>query len=175
MLIIRKLAVSAITYSLVIAPTAAPAYGIGVVQKPMKMSVITTVAAKELPVTVELTHLTVRTTRTQASRSIASRESLYFDAEALAFLTVYSKGWSVKEWGCLRSVWRHESNFNPKSLNKKSGAYGIPQFMPDTWDNYKVKKTSNAQLQIKYGMRYIEKRYGSACNAWKFWRTHQWY
>lgn len=173
MLIIRKLAVSAIAYGLAVVPVAAPAYGIGVVQKPMKMSVITTVAAKELPVTVELTHLTVRTTRAQASRSIASRDVLYFDSEALAFLTVYSSGWSVKEWGCLRSIWRNESNFNPKSLNKSSGAYGIAQFMPDTWGTRE--KTSNPQLQIKYGLHYIEKRYGSACNAWKFWRTHQWY
>ena len=173
MLIIRKLAVSIVTYSLVLIPTVAPAYGMDVVQKPMKTSVITPVTVKELPVTVELTHLTVRTTRAEASRSIASRDAFYFDAEALAFLTVYSSGWDVKEWKCLRSIWRNESNFNPKSLNKSSGAYGIAQFMPDTWGTREI--TSNPQIQIKYGLRYIETRYGSACNAWKFWETHKWY
>ena len=174
MLIIRKLMIGMVAYALVTVPIAAPAYGSGLINKPMKVSV-KSVAVKEIPVTEQLTHLTVRTTRSAASRSVATREAVYFDAEALAFLTVYGNGWDIKEWRCLRAIWKRESNFNPKSLNKSSGAYGIAQFMPDTWGNYKVTKTSDARLQIKYGLRYIEKRYGSACNAWKFWRTHQWY
>jgi len=74
-----------------------------------------------------------------------------------------------------------ESHFNPKAKNKSSGAYGIAQFMPSTWGNYKVTKTDEAKLQIKYGLRYILKRYGDendpngACNAWKFWQENKWY
>jgi soluble lytic murein transglycosylase-like protein len=87
----------------------------------------------------------------------------------------------MQEWNCLRYVWTKESHFNPKALNKSSGAFGIAQFMPSTWGNYKVEKTQDAGLQIKYGLRYIEKRYGStneptgACNAKQFWVQNGWY
>ena len=42
-------------------------------------------------------------------------------------------------------------------------------------------KTPQARLQIKYGLRYIQMRYGSkndptgACGAWTFWQRHNWY
>lgn len=129
----------------------------------------------EKPVTVSLTYLKVTTTKTEAKKALASDTVKYFDAEALAFLTVYSKDWSLAEWKCLRNLWQKESHFNPKALNMSSGAYGIAQFMPSTWANYKVEKTSEAKLQIQYGLRYIEKRYGTACNAWAFWQDKNWY
>ena len=129
----------------------------------------------EKPVHVSLTYLNVTTTMSQAKKDLASSGSKYFDAEALAFLTTYTSGWKMSEWKCLRQLWQHESHFNPKARNMHSGAYGIAQFMPTTWGNYKVTKTSSAQLQIQYGLRYIEKRYGSACGAWTFWQKHSWY
>jgi hypothetical protein len=130
---------------------------------------------KEKPVTVSLAYLKVQTTRSQARASITSNQAKYFDAEALTFLTVYSNGWSMSEWKCLQYVWKNESHFNPKALNKHSGAFGIAQFLPSTWGNYKVTQTQSAQLQVKYGLRYIEKRYGSACGAKAFWIKHGWY
>jgi hypothetical protein len=135
----------------------------------------------EKVITVSLTHLKVQTTKSDARKALASPHSKYFDAEATAFLTVYAKDWTVKEWSCLRYIWTKESNFNPKAENKSSGAYGIAQFMPSTWGNYKVEKTPDARLQIKYGLRYILKRYGTesdpngACTAKAFWLKNNWY
>ncbi|CAB4175235.1 LT_GEWL domain containing protein [uncultured Caudovirales phage] len=129
----------------------------------------------EKVIVASLTHLKVVTTKSEAKAALASDSVKYFDAEALAFLTVYVKGWKMSEWTCLRNLWTKESHFNPKALNKSSGAYGIAQFMPSTWGNYKVTKTAEAKLQIKYGLRYIDRRYGSACNAWNFWTNNNWY
>lgn len=162
----RILAVMTISMSHMVVPPTAQALTTPVVEK---------------PITVNLTYLKVTTTKSQAKKDLASNGAKYFDAEALAFLTVYTQDWSMKEWKCLRNIWKKESHFNPKAHNKSSGAYGIAQFMPSTWGNYKVTKTAEAKLQIKYGLRYIEKRYGStknptgACNAWAFWQKNNWY
>ena len=138
-------------------------------------------STNEKPITVNLTYLKVTTTKSQAEKALASDTVKYFDAEALAFLTVYAQDWKMSEWKCLRNIWQKESHFNPKAKNISSGAYGIAQFLPTTWGNYKVQKTAEAHLQIKYGLRYILKRYGDendpngACNAWKFWQRKGWY
>ena len=133
------------------------------------------VSKPEKVVTVSLTYLKVQTTKSEAIKAISSPDVKYFDAEALTFLTVYTKGWSMEQWKCLQYVWNHESHFNPKALNMSSGAYGIAQFLPNTWGNYKVVKTSSAKLQIQYGLRYIQQRYGSACAAKAFWVKNGWY
>ena len=162
----RIMAVMALAMSHMVVPPTAEALTMPVVEK---------------PITVNLTYLKVTTTKSQAKLDLASNGAKYFDAEALTFLTVYTKDWPMKDWKCLRNIWKKESHFNPKALNKSSGAYGIAQFMPSTWGNYKVVKTAEAKLQIKYGLRYIEKRYGNtenpngACNAWAFWQKHNWY
>lgn len=138
-------------------------------------SAVALTAPVEKPVTVSLTYLTVTTTKSQAKKDLASSTVKYFDPETLAFLTVYAKDWKMSEWKCLRNLWQKESHFNPKALNMHSKAYGIAQFLPTTWGNYSVVKTSEAKLQIKYGLRYIEKRYTAACEAWAFWQKHGWY
>ena len=135
----------------------------------------------EKSVTVSLTYLTVTTTKTKAKMDLASPTVKYFDPQAVAFLTTYSQGWNRSQWLCLNKLWNSESHFNPKALNMRSHAFGIAQFLPTTWGNYKVAKTASAKLQIQYGLRYIQKRYGSlndptgACNAWNFHQRKGWY
>lgn len=162
---LKKVGAAVLAGFIFFAHLVAPAYAVTV--KPLPV--------KEKSITVSLTYLTVTTTKTQATNALASEYSKYFDPETIAFLTTYASGKSIKEWQCLRSLWSHESHFNPKALNMGSKAFGIAQFLPSTWGNYKVAKTSSASLQIKYGLRYIEKRYGSACGAWNFWQKHNWY
>jgi hypothetical protein len=96
---------------------------------------------------------------------------------------IYSKVLISKQWkdvnrqyACLDQIWTHESHWNPKALNKSSGAFGIAQFLPQTWGNYHYPlKPKNPLIQVKAGLRYITVRYGSACKAWSFWKKHYWY
>ncbi len=87
-----------------------------------------------------------------------------------------SYGWKPStEFGCLDNLWSRESGWNVTAENA-SGAYGIPQALPGSkmatagpdWQ-------TNATTQIKWGLGYIQGRYGDPCGAWSFWEGHGWY
>lgn len=70
---------------------------------------------------------------------------------------------------------QHESSGNPNAINPKSGAYGLMQFLPQTWGNYGYQKTSDPVKQVEAGINYIKARYGTAANAKAFWQKNNWY
>ena len=86
-----------------------------------------------------------------------------------------------KEFSCLDKLIRLESHWNNKARNRSSGAFGIFQFMPQTWGNYGYVKTTNPIVQVQAGLRYLHKRYGNdyaptgACVAYQFHLKHGWY
>lgn len=89
---------------------------------------------------------------------------------------VLKQGWGLDQWACLDRLWFLESNWNYKSGNKSSGAYGIPQALPATkmateGEDWKT----NPMTQIRWGIRYIDRRYGSPCKALDFWSSNNWY
>lgn len=93
---------------------------------------------------------------------IAYYENAY-QAHAISLLTEAGK---IEEWSCLYTLWTKESNWNPKSLNKKSGAFGIAQFMPVTWEQVGYKKTDDGFIQVEAGLAYIQRKYGgNICKA----------
>jgi len=62
-----------------------------------------------------------------------------------------------KQYRCLVTLWRMESQWNPKAKNPKSSAYGIPQLLKMT--------ERNPYKQIDLGLKYIAYRYGNPCKA----------
>ena len=68
----------------------------------------------------------------------------------------------AREYRCLEALWTKESNWNPKSKNKKSSAFGIPQLLK--------MKTTDPYEQINLGLVYIKSRYSTPCNAWAYWK-----
>jgi len=82
------------------------------------------------------------------------------------------------QFSCLDALWQHESDWDPTAENPSSGAFGIAQALPaakmaSAGHDWK----SNPITQVKWGLDYIDGRYGSACNAWAFWLRHypHWY
>ena len=73
-----------------------------------------------------------------------------------------------KEYSCINKLWTKESNWNPKSKNKKSTAYGIPQLLKLT--------TNDPYLQIDAGLKYIKHRYkNGGCEALNFFLSKGYY
>jgi hypothetical protein len=81
----------------------------------------------------------------------------------------------TQQFDCLDNLWENESGWNPTAQNVDSTAYGIAQFLDQTWTLMGVAKTSDPDQQIDAGLAYIAKRYGTPCDAWTFWQDHHWY
>ena len=95
---------------------------------------------------------------------------------SLARLMVLERGWSASQFSCLRSLWQRESGWNPYAANPYSGAYGIPQALPGSkMQSAGADWQTNPATQIKWGLGYIQGRYGSPCSAWSYWQAHNWY
>ena len=85
-------------------------------------------------------------------------------------------GMSESEFGCLDQLWISESDWDPTADNPTSTAYGIPQALTGgTHDNLPADYMTNPVSQIRWGLWYIEKSYGTACSAWEFKQANDWY
>jgi hypothetical protein len=85
-------------------------------------------------------------------------------------------GFSQDQFGCLDSLWIRESNWNPLAHNPSSGAHGIPQSLPGSkMASVGSDWYSNPVTQIKWGLGYIQDRYGSPCSAWGHSESVGWY
>ena len=91
-------------------------------------------------------------------------------------LVINTYGWSEYDFECLVWLWDRESKWNPNAHNKSSGAHGIPQALPaskmasEGADYY-----TNGYTQIRWGLKYIKRRYGSPSNAWAHFQNKHWY
>lgn len=88
-----------------------------------------------------------------------------------------ARGWTGNEWDALYQLVMHESGFRNTAQNPNSTAYGMFQFLNDTWAGTGYRKTSNPRTQTLAGLRYIASRYGDPEKAWSAWqgRSPHWY
>jgi hypothetical protein len=85
-------------------------------------------------------------------------------------------GFGIDQMPALDALWSHESGWNHLASNSSSGAYGIPQALPGSkmsvagsdWE-------TNPATQIRWGLGYIQDRYGSPDAAWSFFQANGWY
>lgn len=98
------------------------------------------------------------------------------DPRTIAQALLPEFGFDSSQFSCLDPLWAGESGWNVHADNPASSAYGIPQALPGAkmasagpdWEN-------NAETQIRWGLQYIQSRYGTPCSAWAFKQGHNWY
>ncbi|MFG3346554.1 transglycosylase SLT domain-containing protein [Streptomyces sp. NPDC048018] len=122
--------------------------------------------------------------RKEAEAERASRSALR-DASSFAAQGSYSIS-DVKaiarqmipgdQFQCFSNIVNHESGWNYTATNASSGAYGLVQALPGSkMSSAGADWRTNPATQIKWGLSYMNGRYGSPCGAWSFWQANHWY
>ncbi len=97
-------------------------------------------------------------------------------SKAVAYSLVTGMGWGIDQYSCLVKLWERESNWRVNATNKRSGAYGIAQALPGAKMNSEGEDwLTNPETQIRWGVKYITARYGSACGALAHSNKFNWY
>ncbi|MGN9792376.1 transglycosylase SLT domain-containing protein [Streptomyces sp. OZ13] len=80
------------------------------------------------------------------------------------------------QFQCFSNIVDHESSWNYRAQNPSSGAYGLVQALPGSkMSTAGADWQTNPATQIKWGLNYMDSRYGSPCGAWSFWQANHWY
>lgn len=80
------------------------------------------------------------------------------------------------QYQCFSWIVSHESGWNYKAVNASTGAYGLVQALPGSkMASAGSDWRTNPVTQIKWGLGYMNDRYGSPCGAQQFWQANGWY
>ena len=71
------------------------------------------------------------------------------------------------QMSCLSKLYGKESAWNPDAVN--GSHYGIPQGKSD------YLRDATAEEQVRWGLKYIDNRYGSPCAAWDFFQKNNYH
>jgi len=89
---------------------------------------------------------------------------------------IYAKAvLGATQYDCIYQLFQVESKWDPQA-GTPGGAYGIPQAFPGSkMASFGSNWRYSPLTQVKWGIWYVNSRYGSACAAWSFWQAHGWY
>ncbi|MFH8338646.1 transglycosylase SLT domain-containing protein [Streptomyces sp. AM6-12] len=77
------------------------------------------------------------------------------------------------QFQCFSNIVDHESSWNYRAVNASSGAYGLVQALPGgKMASAGADWQTNPATQIKWGLNYMNQRYGSPCDAWTYWQAN---
>ncbi|PKW27419.1 hypothetical protein [Phycicoccus duodecadis] len=124
----------------------------------------------------------VRQQQAERAARAAERTRIFSNAQddpkAAAQILLPEYGFSQGQWPCLEQLWTGESDWRWWVANSSSGAYGIPQSLPASkMATVGADWRTNPVTQIRWGLDYIKRSYGSPCNALDMWnsRSPHWY
>jgi hypothetical protein len=97
-------------------------------------------------------------------------------ARYYAFAQLSAMGYGEEQYSCILWLWNRESGWRTNAYNASSGAYGIPQSLPGSkMAAVGADWRTNYQTQVRWGLIYIQGRYGSPCAAWDHSESVGWY
>ncbi|MDH6133773.1 hypothetical protein P3T37_003171 [Kitasatospora sp. MAA4] len=103
--------------------------------------------------------------------AVASAATPASSAQAIAAQIV-----PANQLASFEQIVSHESSWNVSATNASSGAYGLVQALPGSkMASAGADWRTNPATQIKWGLDYMNSRYGSPNAAWAFWQNHHWY
>ncbi|MEU6124134.1 transglycosylase SLT domain-containing protein [Streptomyces sp. NPDC047123] len=80
------------------------------------------------------------------------------------------------QYKAFSNIVSHESGWNHTAKNSSSGAYGLVQALPASkMSSAGSDWKTNPATQIKWGLDYMNDRYGSPVAAWNHWQANGWY
>lgn len=122
------------------------------------------------PLTASVSQATSDSAESTASDVGVADSASPAEAQEIAQELMPSYGFSVADqFSCLYDIWERESGWQWDAENTASGAYGIPQSLPASkMDMFGSDYLTDATTQIKWGLWYIQNRYGTPCAAWDF-------
>jgi hypothetical protein len=129
-------------------------------------STTTTTTTKTTKKVVKTTHKTTHKVQVHKVNTAGKEEYINYAKQV--------GGYNETQMSCLINLWNRESGWNPNSVNKSSGACGIPQAYPCS----KIKKQQGSndwKAQIRWGINYVNSRYKTPCGAWNHFQKKNWY
>ena len=123
--------------------------------------------------TTKTTKKVVKTTRKKTTNKTVKKVKTANLTEYQSYAKSYGN-YDDTQMQCLINLWNRESGWNANSVNKSSGACGIPQALPCS----KIKNSegnNDWKAQIRWGVKYINARYKTPCGAWKHFQSKHWY
>jgi hypothetical protein len=106
----------------------------------------------------------------------ASRAQRSADPRSLARALLAERGHGGEQFSCLDRLWTKESEWRTTAANPTSSAYGIPQALPGSkMASAGADWRTNPATQIRWGLGYIDDRYGTPCAAWQHSQARNWY
>ncbi|MEU7059969.1 transglycosylase SLT domain-containing protein [Streptomyces sp. NPDC046197] len=77
------------------------------------------------------------------------------------------------QFQCFSNIVERESTWNYQAVNASSGAFGLVQALPASkMSSAGADWRTNPATQIKWGLSYMNERYGSPCDAWSYWQAN---
>ena len=108
----------------------------------------------------ELALVSFASQQTEAARSISGAQKVAKEIMS----TDYQ--WNSHQYACLKTLWTHESHWNYKAHNYRSGVHGIAQALPAAkMEVIAMDWRTNPVTQIRWGLHYIDLRYSTPCKA----------
>ena len=133
---------------------------------------IAKLATYEKEIKKEKTRSDDKASRSKRGNTLAAKSNQAF---AKSFMeSQYS--WGEDQHSCLVNLWNRESGWRHTADNPNSSAYGIPQALPGSkMVSAGADWKTNPETQIKWGLKYIDKRYETPCGAWSAFKKKGWY